>query len=298
MQQVQGKPNQSFESMETQSRAYQSVARAIGYLQTHRRQQPTLDELAQAVGWTPAHLQRVFSDWAGISPKRFLQILAMRDAAGVLPEHNVLEASHAAGLSGPGRLHDLVVNCEAVTPGELKSGGAGLNIEHGEGPTPFGPALVAWTTRGVCHLQFVPQESSSAPLLAALQTQWPKARFEAKPKAAQAQLARIFTRTESKNAPLHVLVRGTNFQVQVWRALLAIPEGTTTTYGELATQLGKPKGARAVASAVASHSIGVLIPCHRVIRASGALGGYRWGLERKLALLGWEAARASEAKTD
>ena len=286
-------PQRNAESMQAQSRAYESVAQAIAYLQSHRRQQPTLDELAQAVGWTPSHLQRVFSDWAGISPKRFLQVLSMRDAAHALREQSVLDASHAAGLSGPSRLHDLVVTCEAVTPGELKSGGAGLTIQYGEGPTPFGKAFVAWTPRGICHLQFQPPPSESAApdFLGDLRTQWPGAKTQANLGQAQAWLNRIFAPTGAKGhaQPLHVLVRGTNFQVQVWRALLEIPAGTTTTYGALAQRLGKPKGARAVASAIASNSIGVLIPCHRVIRSSGALGGFRWGLERKLALLGIEA---------
>jgi len=268
-------------SLETRSRAYDTVARAIRYLEQHAQDAPTLADLAQAIGPSPSHLQRLFSDWAGISPKRFLQVMAVLRARRALRQHDVLAASYEAGLSGPGRLHDLVVACEALTPGELRSGGAGVEIRWGLGATPLGLALVGSTARGVCHLEFV---LDGAAVADRLRQTWPRATLTADPQVAPAVLGRVFGADRPPRS-LHLLVKGTNFQVQVWRALLALPVGAITTYGGLAQALDRPNSARAVAGAVAHNHIGILIPCHRVLRASGHLGGYRWGVERKLAAL-------------
>jgi len=268
-----------------QARAYQTVARAITFLEENAADQPHLDDVATHVGLSGPHLQRVFSDWAGISPKRFLQALTLDRAGHALATQDVLGATLEAGLSSPGRLHDLVVSCEAVTPGEWKRGGAGMEVRWGVAPTPFGDTLMGETTRGLCHLVFI--EGSESTALEDLRVAWPKARLTHDGAGAAALVPRIFGDCDVRR-PLHLLVKGTNFQVQVWRALLRIPPGTTTSYGAVAQSLGRPTAARAVAGAVARNHIAVLIPCHRVLRGDGGLGGYRWATHRKRALLALE----------
>lgn len=276
---------------------YALVADAIGYLQAHYRAQPGLDELAAQLHVSPFHLQRVFKRWAGISPKRFVQYLTVAHAKQALASSTpLLEASLESGLSGPGRLHDLFVSVEAMTPGEYKSGGAGLTIRYGLHATPFGAALLAVTERGVCGLAFVDGDSTRA--LDDLRRNWPAAHLIEDPAATAPFHARIFAR-DGANAesagPIPLLLKGTNFQIRVWEALLRLAQGELTTYGDLAAALGEPTAARAVGAAVGANAIAYLIPCHRVIRKSGVVEGYRWGSTRKRAILGWEAAQREQA---
>lgn len=271
----------------SQSRHYATVARAITYLRRTALRQPTLEELAAALNISPFHLQRLFSEWAGVSPKRFLQYLTKEHARRLLAQSaDMLTVAAEVGLSSGSRLHDLMVTCEAMTPGEIKAGGADLTIGHGLAPSPFGTALVAWSPRGICHLAFC--SGDEAERLAELASLWPRAVLRRDDAAAGELLARVFP-IRAPTAPLHLLLRGTNFQIKVWEALLRCPPGRVLSYGALARAAGNPKAARAVGSALAANTIGFLIPCHRVIRESGKIHDYRWGCERKLAMLGWEA---------
>lgn len=277
----------------TAGEAYATVAQAIRFVAAHRAEQPSLAAIAAHVGLSEFHLQRVFSAWAGVSPKRFMQFLTKEHARALLRDsHDVLAAALGSGLSGPGRLHDLLVRCDAVSPGEVRRLGEGLIIRYGVGATPFGQALVGMTDRGICHLRFVDDAAAG---LAELRAAWPAAHLQPTADEAAALLARIFARffvhgSPAGAQPLPLLLHGTNFQIKVWEALLAIPAGQATSYGALARGLGLPGAARAVGRAVGANPIAWLIPCHRVLRESGELGGYRWGLERKQALIAWEAA--------
>ncbi|MEE8138562.1 MAG: methylated-DNA--[protein]-cysteine S-methyltransferase [Thermoanaerobaculia bacterium] len=275
---------------------YRRVERAIRFLEANLNEQPSLEEMAAAVGLSQYHFHRLFSRWAGTTPKRFLQYLTAQYAKQQLRRSkSVLEATWEAGLSSPGRLHDLLVSVEAVSPGEYKGRGAGLTIRWGIHPSPFGSCLLAVTERGICGLEFL---ADRAPAAAAdhLQARWSEAELRRAPRETAALLRRIFSSASDRPAgPLHLMVQGTNFQLQVWQALLRIPAGAVITYGELARQLGRPQASRAVGGAVGRNPIAYLIPCHRVIRAVGGLGGYRWGRERKQALLAWEAAGLDSA---
>ncbi len=269
-------------------RQYALVAQAIRYLRTHAQQQPTLAEVAAAVHLSEHHLQRVFAAWAGISPKRFLQYLSKEHALAALREaQDVLGAAQASGLSGPGRLHDLLVSCEAMTPGEIKSGGAGVGLRWGEAQTPFGTVLAGWTPRGICYLAFLDEDGAQR--LDELRAAWPAAELQREDAEAQTLMDQVFPTTPQAGR-LHLLLRGTNFQLKVWEALLRLPPGRRVSYTQLAALAGKPKAQRAVGSALAANTIGYLIPCHRVIRESGESGHYRWGDERKVAMLAWEAS--------
>lgn len=269
-------------------RQYALVAQAIRYLRAHAQQQPTLAEVAQAVHLSEHHLQRVFAAWAGISPKRFLQYLSKEHALAALREaQDVLGAAQASGLSGPGRLHDLLVSCEAMTPGEIKSGGAGVALAWGEAGTPFGTVLVGWTPRGICYLAFL--DDNRAQRQDELRTAWPAAAMQRDDGEARRLMGQVFPDTPQPGR-LHLLLRGTNFQLKVWEALLRLPPGRRVSYTQLAALAGQPRAQRAVGSALAANTIGYLIPCHRVIRESGESGHYRWGDERKSAMLAWEAA--------
>jgi len=287
-----------------QARQYDTVARAIVWLRAHAHEQPGLQALAEAMHQSPAHLQRVFSRWAGVSPKRFVQILTKEHAKALLRQPlDTLSAAADAGLSGPGRLHALLLACEAVTPAQWRSGGTGLVIGWGFGPSPFGRALLAWTDRGLCHLAFgqdsaqdfgqnVAQEAQPQgddALLQALQQAWPRAALARDDAGATRRLQQVFARRPEPGR-LHLVLRGTNFQVRVWEALMRTQPGEVLTYGELAQRIGAPRAARAVGSALAANTVGWLIPCHRVIRDSGEIGHYRWGAERKVAMLAWESA--------
>lgn len=277
---------------ETADADYTLVAQAIGYLEEHFQDQPSLDELADRLHLSPFHLQRVFTRWAGISPERFLQFLTVDYAKGRLAESaGVLDTAYAAGLSGPGRLHDLFVTLEAVTPGEFKNQGAGLEIVYGRHRTPFGDCLPAVTARGICGLHFLDDGDWTA-AVEQLHRQWPAATLREDPQATAPLMARIFASDPAgAKPPLSLLVKGTNFQVKVWSALLRIPSGAVCTYADVARAISRPNAARAVGSALAANPIAYLIPCHRVIRAGGLMKEYRWGTARKKALLGWEAAQ-------
>lgn len=278
------------------SEDYSRIERAILFLDRQFPERPSLPEIASSVHLSPFHFQRLFRRWAGLSPKRFLQFLTADHAKRALENSpSLLEAAYAAGLSSPGRLHDLLVSVEAVTPGEFKRKGAGLEIAYGFHPTPFGECLLAATARGVCGLAFVVGGSRSA-TLADLRRRWTGARLEEKPAATRPFAERIFPPGLPKPArPLPLYLKGTNFQIKVWEALLRIPPGSVTSYQELAARLHRPHAARAVGNAVARNPVAFLIPCHRVIRKMGALGGYHWGPARKKTMLAWEAARSHNA---
>jgi AraC family transcriptional regulator, regulatory protein of adaptative response / methylated-DNA-[protein]-cysteine methyltransferase len=274
------------------SEDYPRIAQAIAYLEKNAHTQPELSEIASAVGLSEYHFQRVFSRWAGISPKRFLQFLTKENAKDLLEKsENLLDTTYSVGLSSLGRLHDLFVTTEAVTPGQYKSGGAGLTIRYGLHDTPFGETLIALTERGICHLSFVRDSEGDA--IDTLVTGWPQAKMVEDYNATAALIEPIFDLSQRRNTPLHLHLRGTNFQLKVWEALLRIPLGAVTTYQGLAEQAGHPGASRAVGTALGRNPIAVLIPCHRVIRKLGEFGNYRYGTIRKKALLGWEAAQLS-----
>ena len=251
----------------------------------HFDEQPSLADMAARTGTSPYHFQRLFSRWVGLSPKKYVQFLTLERAKACLnASQSVLEAAFSAGLSGPGRLHDLFVNVEAVTPGEYKRGGAGLTIFHGLHDSPFGQCLLMHTERGICALEFV-DSGDEATTLAAMTTRWPNARLVADAGPGAALAARVFAGADSEGDPIRLLLCGTPFQIRVWEALLRIPSGAITSYQALAQFIGKPNATRAVGTANGANPIAYLIPCHRVIRKSGALGGYGGGLGRKLAML-------------
>ncbi|OFZ99577.1 MAG: hypothetical protein A3H35_03180 [Betaproteobacteria bacterium RIFCSPLOWO2_02_FULL_62_17] len=273
---------------------YERIARVIRFIDAHRAEQPSLEILATQAGLSPFHFHRLFSAWAGVTPKDFLQCLTLAHARALLRDgESVLGAAYAAGLSGPGRLHDLAVGLEAATPGEIKSGGDGWILSTGFADTPFGVCLIAVSPRGICHASFVQEGQEAEAAQQALREHWPRARLHRDDNAARDLAARMFMpHSANARAPsLRVLVRGSTFQVRVWRALLRIPAGALVSYGGLAASLGTPAAARAVGSAVAKNNIAFLIPCHRVIRETGVVGEYRWGHERKRAMLAWEGAR-------
>jgi len=277
---------------------YHRIERAIRFLDGAAPVRPSLDQVAKHVGMSPFHFQRLFTRWAGISPKRFSQVLALEYAKDRLHEsRNMIDATYDAGLSSGGRLHDLFVNLEAVTPGEFRENGAGLRISAGFHDSPFGEALVATTERGICGLTF--HEGSRKAALRDLAARWPNALIEERPRVTAPVASRVFAALEVRDpdavVPLGILVRGTNFQVKVWRALLQIPVGTVASYEDIATAIGAPTAVRAVGTAIGRNPVAFLIPCHRVIRTTGALGGYRWGLPRKRAMLAWESGRARTA---
>ncbi len=277
---------------------YQLVARALAYLDEHAFEHPGLSSLASQMGYSEYHFQRIFTRWVGISPKRFLQFLTKEHVLSALVRPIPVEkVAYQVGLSSPGRLYDLLVTCEAVTPGEYKSRGAGLVIQYGFHPTPFGESLLAVTERGVCFLRFVdPGERSLA--YQDLQAHWSKADLLQNQEKTAQVIADIFSAVEMPGKQLHLLLNGTNFQIKVWEALLRIPYGKLASYGEIAASLGMPKAARAVGSAVGSNPLAYLIPCHRVIRKMGVIGNYRYGSVRKQAMLGWEFAHSIPGSED
>jgi AraC family transcriptional regulator, regulatory protein of adaptative response / methylated-DNA-[protein]-cysteine methyltransferase len=274
---------------------YKRIETVIRYLDEHHRQQPDLATLADVAGLTPYHFHRLFRSWASVTPKDFLQCLTLEHVRSLLKHgDSVLGASIDAGLSSPGRLHDLCVSLEAATPGEMKAQGEGLDIVYGFAGSPFGDCLVGETSRGICHLSFVDGGGGDqAPVR--LVAQWPKARLLHDDAAANETASRIFAPSLDGRAPLRAFVRGTAFQVRVWRALLEVEAGSLVTYKQLAMTVCGPKAARAVGAAAGANPLAYLIPCHRVIRETGILGGYRWGLERKRAMIAWESARSSVA---
>jgi len=276
------------------ARDYQRVALAIDYLQRHASAQPNLDTVAKHVHLSKYHFQRLFTRWAGVSPKRFAQSLTVEYAKARLAQgSNVLDLAHDVGVSSPGRLHDLFVTIEGLSPGEFKAGGKNLSIRYGVHESPFGYCVIATTDRGICGLQFL-EDSHNPDPVALLKESWPFADMMLDSAGTACLVQQIFRPLASEPLrPLGLLVKGTNFQLQVWRALLKVPFGSVTSYRRIAANIGKATAARAVAHAIACNPIAFLIPCHRVIRETGVLTEYRWGRPRKAAIQGWEAASCS-----
>ena len=267
------------------SEDYQRIEQAILYLENHYKEQPSLEQVAANIGLSEFHFQRLFTRWAGVSPKRFLQFLTKEGAKELLDRsENLLDTTHQVGLSSLGRLHDLFVTTEAVSPGEYKTRGEGVVVRYGLHTSPFGKCLVAVTERGICHLGFL--QATEGDAIDALDADWKNARMVEDHRSTKPLIESIFDASARGKLNLHL--RGTNFQLKVWEALLAIPAGRVTTYEGLAERIGQPAASRAVGSAVGHNPIAVLIPCHRVIRKTGEFGNYRYGAPRKMALLARE----------
>lgn len=275
---------------------YDVVRRAVEYISHHVRRQPEVEEIAAATGVSSRALTDLFRRWCGLTPKAFLQAVTLDRARRIVAESpNVLDAALELGLSGPGRLHDLFVVHEAMSPGEWKTGGAGLLIRYGFHPSPFGLALAMATPRGLCGLAFADKGEERA-ALADMRSRWPNADYVEDPSATAPLVARIFDPTTWRDdQPLRIVFIGTDFEIRVWETLLRIPLGRATTYSTIAQTVGKPKAARAVGAAIGKNPISFVVPCHRVIGKSGDLTGYHWGLTRKRAILGWEAGKVDPA---
>lgn len=268
---------------------YDRIEAAIRYITTHATRQPGLKEIADSVHLSEFHFERLFSRWAGTTPQRFLRYLTKEHAKQLLDQsRDLLDVTYQTGLSSPGRLHDLFVTYEALTPGEYKQKGVGLAVTYGIHPTPFGDCLIGVTSRGICRLNFL-QTDTRDQTMAEFRQAWSGANLTENEAITAPIIDRIFTR-EPSGKPLTLLLKGTNFQIKVWEALLQIPSGNVVSYETIARQIGSPNAVRAVGTACGQNGIGYLIPCHRVIQKVGGLGGYRWGLSRKQAMLGWEAA--------
>ena len=269
---------------------YEIVRRSIEYISRRWRDQPSLDQIAAHVGMKPLSLQRLFTRWAGLSPKGFLQAVTLDHARALLADSaSVLDASFEVGLSGPGRLHDLFVSHEAMTPGAYKARGEGLTIRYGFHPSPFGTALVMITDHGLAGLAFA-DEGGAKSALADMQARWPRAKYAEDSAVTAPYVRRIFDpETWRPDRPLRVVMIGTDFELTVWETLLRLPLGAATTYSEIAAHIGRPSAARAVGTAVGRNPISFVVPCHRVLGKDGGLHGYHWGLTRKRAILGWEA---------
>ena len=280
-------------ALQKASRDYERIEHALRYLEDNFRDQPDLENLAAEIGLSPYHFHRLFSRWVGTTPKRFLQFVTVEYAKERLHEtESVLEAAWDTGLSGGGRLHDLMVTVEAVTPGEYKRHGADLTIRYGTHPSPFGECLLGATERGLCSLEFLSGRTDDE-VREELARRWPGAELLRSSKQTKPYLERLFPRPGAEpSGPFTLHIKGTNFQLQVWQALLRIPAGALTTYGAIARHIDKPGASRAVGQAVGFNPISYLIPCHRVISSTTGLGGYRWGLPRKRAILAWEATAA------
>jgi AraC family transcriptional regulator, regulatory protein of adaptative response / methylated-DNA-[protein]-cysteine methyltransferase len=274
---------------------YSRIAEAIGYLKSNFKSQPSLEEVAERINLSPFHFQRLFTEWAGVSPKKFLQFLTVEHAKKMLQgsQATLFDTAYEAGLSGTGRLHDLFVNLEGMTPGEYKNGGENLAINYSFAESPFGKMLVASTHKGICHLAFADEEQIA---LAKLQARFPNATYKPLSDLAQQNALYIFTHDWSKPDQIKLHLKGTEFQLKVWEALLKIPMGQLTTYGNIARQINLPKASRAVGTAIGDNPVAFLIPCHRVIQATGILGQYHWGAIRKSAMIGWEAANVQTSR--
>jgi AraC family transcriptional regulator of adaptative response/methylated-DNA-[protein]-cysteine methyltransferase len=271
---------------------YDHVRRIVAYLSQRWRDQPSLEAIADHVGLSTTHVHHLFRRWAGLTPKAFLQAITLDNAKTLLAgSASVLDAAYEVGLSGPGRLHDLFVTHEGMSPGEYKTGGAGLLMRFGFHPSPFGEAILVATERGLAGLGFV-DEGDRAAALADMRRRWPGAAYVEDPGMTAPLASRIFDPERWRpDQPLRVVLIGTDFELRVWETLLAIPLGRATTYSDIATRIGRPKASRAVGAAVGKNPVSFVVPCHRVLGRSGALTGYHWGLTRKQAILGWEAGR-------
>jgi len=268
---------------------FQMIADSIHWLCQNQQNQPGLEELAEHVGMSPHYIQRIFQEWAGVSPKQFLKYLTKTQALERLRQgQSVLDAAVSSGLSGPGRLHDLIVTTEAMTPGQAKTNGRGVEVTFGYGQTPFGEALLGWTDKGICFLGFAHDDGKDR-LWSHFRQQWPDAIVLEDHPQAELKLTEIFTGTDRKD--LRIWLRGSPFQLRIWEALISVPSGVHCTYGQLATLTGNPGASRATGTAIGRNPVSWLIPCHRVINSIGTLGGYRWGINTKQAMIGYEAAR-------
>ncbi|HVU99624.1 MAG TPA: methylated-DNA--[protein]-cysteine S-methyltransferase [Puia sp.] len=278
--------------METQAAInYNRIADAIAFYKANFKDQPSLERVAEHVHLSPFHFQRMFKEWAGVTPKQFLQYLTLEHAKQVLGSGATLsDAAFEAGLSGTGRLHDLFIKIEGMTPGEYKNGGEELPINYRFADSPFGPLLIASTHKGVCYLAFADEDQAAA--LDLLKEQFPNARYHAATDAWQEEALAIFSQDWSRPREIKLHLKGTPFQIKVWETLLKVPMGGLTTYSEVAGNIHHPTAVRAVGSAVGANPVAFLIPCHRVIRSDGQSGQYHWGATRKQAIIGWEAARA------
>lgn len=278
--------------MNQQSVNYQRIATAIDYLQRHFKEQPDLEAIAEKVHLSPFHFQRLFTEWAGVSPKKFLQFISLSHAKNMLrePQHSLFDVADDTGLSGTGRLHDLFVNIEGMTPGEYKNGGENLKIEYSFSDSPFGRLLIASTQKGICHVAFEEEGSNS---FSVLNGQFPKANFKTVQNPLHLQVSSVFNCEWDAAHPLKLHLKGTDFQLKVWEALLKIPMGQLKSYGQIAKEIARPNASRAVGTAIGSNPVAYLIPCHRVIQSGGLIGGYMWGPTRKTAIIGWEASRVS-----
>ena len=270
---------------------FSRIAEAIDYIKDNFKTQPGLEEVAERIHLSPFHFQRLFTEWAGVSPKKFLQYLTLEHAKKMLKENQatLFETAFEAGLSGTGRLHDLFINIEGMTPGEYKNGGENLSINYSFAESPFGNVLVASTAKGICHIAFADDEKKA---LEALQKTFPNADYKQMVDLAQQNVLYIFTHDWSKLNQIKLHLKGTEFQLKVWETLLKIPMGQLTTYGNIAKQIQQPNASRAVGTAIGDNPVAFLIPCHRVIQSTGVFGQYHWGSTRKTAIIGWEAAHA------
>lgn len=275
---------------ENEKTNFSRIEEAIGYITTNFKTQPGLDEVAEKIHLSPYHFQRMFTDWAGVSPKKFLQYITVEHAKNILKDKQatLFDTAFETGLSGTGRLHDLFINIEGMTPGEYKNGGENLSINYSYAESPFGNILVASTSKGICHMAFADNEQEA---LTALQKKFPNAHYKQMVDLIQQNALYIFTHDWKNLHKIKLHLKGTEFQLKVWETLLKIPMGQLSTYGNIAEHLQSPKASRAVGSAIGDNPVAFLIPCHRVIQSTGTFGQYHWGNNRKTAMIGWEAAK-------
>lgn len=273
---------------------YSRIAAAIDYIHKNFKKQPDLEEVAGEIAMSPFHFQRMFTEWAGVSPKKFLQYITVSNAKKMLKEEGatLFDTAFEAGLSGTGRLHDLFVKIEGMTPGEYKNGGANLSINYSFAESPFGNILVASTSRGICHIAFSDDDEKSFQFL---KSKFPNATYTQKVDLIQQNALFIFTHDWSKLNQIKLHLKGTEFQLKVWETLLKIPMGKLTTYGTIARKIDAPKASRAVGTAIGDNPVAFLIPCHRIIQSTGVFGGYHWGSVRKAAIIGWEASQSERS---
>lgn len=271
---------------------YNRIAEAIEYIKTNFKEQPNLDAVAEKVHLSPFHFQRLFTDWAGVSPKKFLQYISVEHAKQILKEKQatLFDAAYETGLSGTGRLHDLFIKIEGMTPGEFRNGGENLQINYSYAESPFGNILVASTPKGICYMAFADNEQQA---LTDLMQHFPKAQLKQMVDLVQQNALYIFTHDWNKLNQIKLHLKGTDFQLKVWEALLKIPMGKLSTYSSIAEEIRNPNASRAVGTAIGSNPVAFLIPCHRVIQSTGTFGGYMWGPTRKTAIIGWEAAKTA-----
>lgn len=268
---------------------YNRIAKAIEYIRSNFRLQPSLEEVAENIHLSPAHFQKIFTEWAGTSPKKFLQFISLEHAKNLLKEEKatLFDTAYETGLSSTSRLHDLFVNIEGMSPAEYKNGGKSLNINYSFSTSPFGSVMVASTEKGICYMAF---EDDKETALGNLKHAFPNASFFERQDALQKNALSIFDQDWTKLNTIKLHLKGTDFQLKVWKSLLSIPMGKLSTYGNLAGKIGNPKASRAVGTAIGSNPVAFLIPCHRVIQSTGNMGGYRWGSERKRLMVGWESS--------